>query len=311
MTMFLFLVVVRWIYFAAICMLFGIPLFWFWEGYSGAAESAPQAFRKSIALMCLMAPIAALSGIAWLAGILANMAGSFADLIDPNTLRLFFFDTQFGGVSFLRFALLALLVILGIMRLSDHLRLLLVLIVAGLLLVTQAWLGHAAEGGAGFYGALMIVIYGIHVLAAAAWVGGLAPLGFVLVEFRPRAAGVQALPIVARYSLLGLGAVTLIVGSGIANAGFRVGSNLGKLYLTPYGTVLGIKLLMVAAMLALAYFNRFIAIPRLHQAAKGTGAAAEESPNIARLRLSIALEFGIGLLVLGAAAVLGITPPPQ
>jgi len=55
----------------------------------------------------------------------------------------------------------------------------------------------------------------------------------------------------------------------------------------------------------LAYFNRFIALPRLRVASlKGMG-------QINRLRYSVAFEIVLGLAVLGVAAILGITPPPQ
>jgi putative copper export protein len=60
-------------------------------------------------------------------------------------------------------------------------------------------------------------------------------------------------------------AVTLVVASGIANAGFRV-AGFGKLFDSAYGDVLLKKLAVVAAMLAVACFNRFIAMPRLRAA---------------------------------------------
>jgi putative copper resistance protein D len=62
---------------------------------------------------------------------------------------------------------------------------------------------------------------------------------------------------------------------------------------------------LVAVMLALAYFNRFIAMPRLARA-EPVG-----SRQMSRLRFSIACELALAILVLGIAAILGITPPPQ
>ena len=58
-------------------------------------------------------------------------------------------------------------------------------------------------------------------------------------------------------------------------------------------------------MLALAYFNRFIAMPRLH------AASLKGIMQIIKFRYSVTFEVLLGILVLGAAAVLGITPPPQ
>ena len=60
---------------------------------------------------------------------------------------------------------------------------------------------------------------------------------------------------------MGMVAVTLIIISGTANAAFRVAG--AKLFGSAYGDVLLTKLGLVAAMLAFAYFNRFVAMPRL------------------------------------------------
>ena len=180
--------------------------------------------------------------------------------------------------------------------------------IGAVLLISQAYLGHAAEGGAGLYGDIMVTVYSIHVIAAGAWVGGLPPLLFALVEqrhFGPNEAREWSVDILLRYSLMGMVAVTLIVASGITNAGFRVAGSFDKLFDTSYGNVLFTKIGIVILLLALAYFNRFIALPRLRAASlKGMG-------QINRLRYSVAFEIVLGIAVLGVAAVLGITPPPQ
>ena len=53
-------------------------------------------------------------------------------------------------------------------------------------------------------------------------------------------------------------AVTFVVLSGVANTGFRVEGSFLKLFDSDYGDVLLKKLAIVAAMLALAYLNRFV-----------------------------------------------------
>jgi putative copper resistance protein D len=106
--------------------------------------------------------------------------------------------------------------------------------------------------------------------------------------------------ILARYSTMASIAVTLIVLSGIANAWFRTAGSFGILVHASYGAVLLAKIILVTTMLALAAFNRFIAMPKLRQGAPAS-----------RLRASVLIELGLGTLVLAAAAVLGITPPPQ
>ncbi|MGA3302348.1 MAG: CopD family protein [Methylovirgula sp.] len=287
-------------------MLFGAPLFWFYADQE-ALTSHPETWRRSLTatriLLRVAAPLVAITGIAWLAEILAGMADGFSSLVDPETLRLFFFDTPFGPVAIVRLVLLLAVVVIALLPLSDRARFSSFIVTATALLMTQAWLGHAAEGGASAYGALMIAVYAIHAMAAAAWVGGLAPLFFAFADItRGENANARALAILSRFSLMATIAVTLILLSGVANTAFRVAGSFDKLFWTDYGAVLLAKLCAVALMFALAYFNRFIAMPRLRL--KG-----EE--RIGKLRASIAVELALGILVLGVAAILGISAPPQ
>jgi putative copper resistance protein D len=73
----------------------------------------------------------------------------------------------------------------------------------------------------------------------------------------------------SRFSAMGIAAVAAIVVSGVANAGFRVGGSFGRLLDTSYGDVLCAKLALVASMLALAFLNRFVAMPGLRGAGGG------------------------------------------
>jgi copper resistance protein D len=299
------IVLARWIHFSAVFVLFGSALFRF---YAEKGCSLPRERRATTTLLRVAAPLAAISGLVWLAGILANMTNGIASVADPEMLRLFFAQTQFGPVAILRLGLLAGAVVVAVSPWRNGVSCSAMLAIGALLLIDQAWLGHAAEGGAGLYGGLMIAVYCVHVLAAAAWVGGLPPLLFALAEqsrHNPDEARERTLDILARYSAMAKVAVTLIVLSGAANAGFRVGFSFERLFDSDYGVVLAVKAAAVATMLALASFNRFVAMPRL-RAAPLAGMA-----QIARLRASVALELTLGVLVLGVAAVLGVTPPPQ
>lgn len=310
-TIFDVLVTARVIHFTSVFVLFGSSLFWFYMGRERCLPhrgGLPRALRATRILLRIAAPAAAISGIAWLAGVLANMTGGFGALAEPETLHLFFFETQFGPVAILRLALFGTAVVIAAVSWRNRAWFAAFVCVGGLLLISQAWLGHAAEGGSGLYGACMIAAYSVHMLAAGAWVGGLPPLLFALVEqrhFDPNEARDWSLDILSRYSLMAMAAVTLIVASGVTNAGFRVAGSFDKLFYTDYGNVLFVKVGVVAAMLALAYFNRFVAMPRLR------AATLKGMAQIDRLRASVAIELALGVLVLGAAAVLGITPPPQ
>jgi copper resistance protein D len=304
------LVIARWIHFASVFVLFGSSFFWLYMGrerWSARPDRLPGALRATTFLLRIAAPVAAISGVAWLACILINMARDFHSVVDPEDLRLFFFETPFGTVSTLRLALLAIGVVLAFVPWHGPWRFAALVPVGALLLITQAWFGHAAEG-AGLYRAVAITVYAVHALATGVWAGGLPPLLFVLIEqrrFSPYEARDSTLAVCSRFSSMAMIAVTLVVASGIANAAFRVAGSFGKLFASDYGDVLLKKIALVAAMLALAYFNRYIAMPRLR------AAPLKRMTQIAWLRYSVAFDVLLGILVLGASAILGITMPPQ
>jgi copper resistance protein D len=305
------LVIARWIHFASVFSLFGCSFFWFYVGHERSSPGPgglPQTLRATIHLLRIAAPLAAISGIAWLAFILINIARDFGSVVDPEDLRLFFFETPFGTVSFLRLVLLVITVVIAFLPRQGRWSFLALLPVSAVLLVTQAWFGHSAEG-IGFYRAAMITVYGVHAIAAAAWVGGLAPLLFAIIEQRRfgslEEASNRTFNILSRFSLMAMAAVTLIVLSGATNAGFRVAGSFGKLLDSDYGDMLLKKIALVAAMLAFACLNRFVLMPRLRAASlKGV-------TQIVKLRYSVTFELALGILVLGVSAILGVTMPPQ
>ena len=224
-----------------------------------------------------------ITGIGWLACILINSTDDPYSVFDPEDLRLYFFETPFGLVSIIRITLLALAVLVAALPWTNRAWFSALLHISALLLISQAYLGHAAEGGAGLYGAIMIIVYSIHMFAAAAWVGGLPPLLFALVEqrcFDPHDARVWTVDILLRYSAMAMVALALIVATGVANAGFRVAGSFDKLFDTSYGNALFTKVGLVLVMLVLAYFNRFIALPRLRDAASLKGITPGKSGGV-------------------------------
>ncbi len=304
------LVIVRWIHFACVFLLFGASFFWLYEEAercSAGPQGLPRSVRATTNVLRVAAPVAAVSGTAWLALVLINMTHYVGSIYDPEDLGLYFFDTPFGTVSFLRLALFAIAVVIVFLPFRDRWRFGLLVPVGALLLITQAWFGHSNDGS-GPYRATMITVYGVHTLAAAAWAGGLPPLLFAIVEqrrFGAYEARENTLDICSRFSLMAIIAVSLVALSGVANAGFRVEGSFLKLLDSDYGDLLLKKIAIVAAMLALAYLNRFVLMPRLR------AAVPKDTRQIVRLRYSLAFDIVLGALVLGASAVLGITMPPQ
>ncbi len=289
-------------HFAALYVVFGGASFWLLSA-PGTTMSAGAArpVAATAVLLRVAAPVAAVSGVAWLAGTIAYATGGLASLADPAMLRVFFLETPFGTPASIRLALLGALMAVGSMPMKSGLRTRSYVVVGAALLVSQAWLGHANEGGATSYGFALIATYAVHVLATAAWVGGLPPLAFVVAAARWEHAGQWLHAFLMRYSTVATIAVVLIVASGSANTLYHAGGSLADLRSTAYGSVLLTKVTLVAVMLGLASLNRFVLMPSLCDAA--------DVP-LRRLQFSVAFDMLLALLVLGAAAVLGITPPP-
>ncbi len=163
--------------------------------------------------------------------------------------------------------------------------------------IEEGWIGLAHVGSDA-----------AHLLAAGAWLGGLAPLGFILLDYSVS----DGEPIddvdriLLRFSSMGYVAVATLVASGLINSRFLVGS-VSSLLTTLYGQILFAKLGLFAAMLALAAANRFWLVPRMIETR--AGAPGDPSVWLGRLRYHVLGEQFLGLMVLLAVSVLGTMRP--
>ena len=178
-----------------------------------------------------------------------------------------------------------------------------ILVLSLLLLVSLAWVGHAMEGQ-GVARLVHQINQMVHLLAAGLWLGGLVPLAWLLQRARSLSGAAWisvARDVVPRFSQMGYAAVGLLAGTGALNTLLLVGS-AQALIGTPYGQLLGLKILLFLAMVAVALFNRFRLLPRLRR-------AAQPSATIAALTRSVLCEQGLGLAILAVVSVLGTWPP--
>ncbi len=149
-----------------------------------------------------------------------------------------------------------------------------------------------------------------HLLAAGAWLGGLVPLGFILLGYTMTDRGpspiVDVDRILLRFSSMGYVAVATLIASGLINSWFLIGS-VSNLLETLYGQILLGKLALFAAMLALAAANRFWLVPGMIE----TRAGASGVPPVwlGRLRYHVLGEQFLGLMILLAVSVLGTMRP--
>ena len=138
----------------------------------------------------------------------------------------------------------------------------------------------------------------LHVLAAGTWMGG---LGFVLYAergWRVRSGGRSLLPsLVPAFSPIAIGSVATLVATGTLASWIHLGG-IGALATTTYGRILGLKLLLVLAVMVLGAVNWKRLTPRLGEL---TGQDA--------LRRAASRELLIAQLVLLVTAILVRTSP--
>lgn len=300
------LVVARLLHYAAVTTLAGVAFF---PLYAYSSTEPKELSRRRQAVVLFSAVGALLSGLIWFVFSVANMSGAWADVADHEVLWTVLNETTFGGVWMARMLLAVL--ILGVMAgsplwMAVRGRDQVTAFLAAVLLASLAGTGHAQieEGAANL---VHVASDATHLLGAGAWLGGLVPLGFILLEY---SAGedepiVDVDRILLRFSSMGNVAVATLVVSGLVNSWFLVGS-VTSLLTTLYGQILLGKLALFAAMLALAAANRFWLVPRMIE----TGAdPAEPAVWLRRLRYHVLGEQLLGLMVLLAVSILGTMRP--
>jgi putative copper resistance protein D len=135
-------------------------------------------------------------------------ATALADRDDAlATIRVILLDTGFGAAWLMRLSALAVAVLAASAGPPGP-----VALASGVALACEGWTGHAAAFGAA--GSLLQVA---HVLCAAAWIGGLLPLGVLVMRGRRHAAP-AAVPHTAleRFSRVGLPVVLVLAATGVA-----------------------------------------------------------------------------------------------
>jgi putative copper resistance protein D len=315
------LIAVRAIHIAVTALVAGIVFFeWLVAGPALREAGEPRSaivvlFRARIAcILWVGLAVAVVSGAAWLLVLAANILDRpIMEVIADGTAWTVLTQTRFGIDWQLRFLLAALLggLVKGSRRSGGHslLRGVPAAALAAAFVGALAWAGH---GGAtpGTPGIVHLSADILHLIAAAAWFGGLVPFAMLL-GFLRRSVGRErstiARLISRRFSNLGLFAVGSLLVSGAINASFLVGDVQG-LAGTSYGRLLTLKILLFAVMVCLAAVNRQYLLPQL--TAGGTAPDSNLGTRIARkLRHNAVLEIVLGIAVLIVVAMLGVTSP--
>jgi copper resistance protein D len=300
------LVVARLLHYAAVTTLAGVAFF---PLYAYAATEPKELFCRRQAVLLSAAVAALLSGLLWFVFSVANMSGSLAGVADHEVLWTVLNETTFGSVWMVRMLLAA--IILGVtavrpLRTATAGRDLITACLAAVLLASLAGTGHA-QVEEGWMSVVHVGSDAAHLLAAGAWLGGLVPLGFILLGYSVGDGEpiVDVDRILLRFSSMGYVAVATLIASGLINSWFLVGS-VSNLLTTLYGQILLGKLAMFVAMLALAAANRFWLVPAMSETRTDSGGSAAWS---GRLRSHVLGEQFLGLMILLAVGFLGTMRP--
>ena len=236
------LIISRFLHFAAATALFGASLYPLYTHHVRAEPQPAQLSRWLTSTIAVAAFAALLSNVLWLAFVTANMNDALSAAVDPAALASVIHDTGFGRLWTVRLTLNAVIVVFSVAQLffaKGCQQSLLLPVLTGALLATLAGTGHTQTAEhMGRY--VHTASDAAHLLAAGAWLGGLLALALTLKQ-----PSIDAEAVLRRFSCMGYAAVAVLIGSGLVNSWFLVGSISG-LFNTPYGQLLLIKLLLVA-----------------------------------------------------------------
>lgn len=277
------LIAARAVSYATLLLVAGLPMY--------AVSSGQPISARMRGAVSLMAVIAAVASAWWALESIAAMAGMALSALDQPTAEAVLAATPLGAVMEWRLTALAAVVAAAVVPLNA-LRAAAMAIAGSVALCSIVLTGHA--------GASEAVLHrwadGLHLLAAALWLGALAVFLGGALRNRPDA---QAL---ARFARTGSAVVAVLVLTGAVNtlaiAGWPIA--WASFAHSRWAALLALKLALFVAMLALAAGNRWRIVPALEQSEDGAQA---------RLRRSIVAEFAIGLVIVGVVAALGVLDP--
>ena len=163
------------------------------------------------------------------------------------------------------------------------------------LLATWAFAGHSASMR---WPAIGVATDVAHHAAAAAWIAGLAIVGWIVI---PTCESDVVVPTVRRFSRLAAVSVAVLVVTGLVQTVRLVGNPM-DLFEVDHGRYLAVKIVLLVMMLAVANINR----RRIDQRLDDTDSIDR---HVAPLRQAILAEFAIGLAIVAITAAMVVSPP--
>jgi copper resistance protein D len=261
-----------------------------------APERLRLAFSPVVRRLALVASVVALiTAFAWLALESASMADDRSAAIDPGAIGAVLTDTAFGHAWGVHLALATALV--AVVAFGPRARWATTSLVSAALLASLGLVGHAAMQ-TGPEGILHRANHAVHLLAAGGWIGGLVPFTMCLRAYERDGLRKDAVRAMAGFSFWGQLIVAAIVLTGVVNIALT-SHHPPVPPTTPYRALLVAKLVIVAIMILLALFNRFVLAPRLKTSANA----------LTTLRATSAAEVALGCVVIALVSVFALLDP--
>ncbi len=282
----------RFAHFLAAMLAFGMSAYL----WAYAPERLRVALSPVVRGLALIASVVALiTGMLWLALESASMADDWSAAIDPEAIGAVLTDTAFGHAWASHLALAAALV--AVVAFGPRARWAATSLVSAALLASLGLVGHAAMQ-TGAEGVLHRANHAVHLMAAGAWIGGLVPFVMCLRAYERDDLRKDAVRAITGFSFWGQFIVAAIVLTGVVNIALT--SHHPPLPpTTPYRALLVAKLIIVAIMILLALFNRFVLAPRLKTSANA----------LATLRATSIAEIALGCVVVALVSVFALLDP--
>jgi copper resistance protein D len=286
------LVLCRFAHFMAAMLTFGASAYlWLY-----APERIAHALSPAVRRLALGSSIVALAtAILWLALESALMADDPSAAFDPGSIGAVLTDTAFGHAWAAHLILAAALV--AVVAFGPRGRWAPTAVLSAALLASLGLVGHAAMQS-GAEGALHRANHAVHLLTTGAWIGGLVPFALCLGAYGDDDLRQDAVRAMSGFSFWGQLVVAAIVITGAVNIALTSGRPPIPPS-TPYRALLDVKLVVVAIMILLAVFNRFVLLPQLKP---GTTA-------LATLRMTSVVEVVLGSVVVALVSAFALLDP--
>ena len=281
----------RFAHFLAAMLAFGMSAYL----WAYAPERLRLALSPVVRRLALIASLVALvTAIAWLALESASMADDWSAALDPGAIAAVLADTAFGHAWAAHLVLAVALVAVVVFSRAGWAA---TSVASAALLASLGLVGHAAMQTCA-EGVLHRANHAVHLIAAGAWIGGLVPFALCLRAYEHDNLRKDAVRAMAAFSFWGQLIVACIVLTGVVNIALT--SHHAPLPpTTPYRALLVAKLVIVATMISLALFNRFVLTPRLRTSANA----------LATLRATSLAEIALGCVVVALVSVFALLDP--